>query len=90
MLLCINFRIIWQVALQHDIDIPKCLSFVSEARAKGLKVPVLFMGYYNPILAYGEEKIVDECKKVGINGYIVVDLPPEECDKFRTICTEKG
>ena len=66
------------------------MSFVSEARAKGLKVPVLFMGYYNPILAYGEEKIVDECKKVGINGYIVVDLPPEECDKFRTICTEKG
>ncbi|CAI2185308.1 19945_t:CDS:10 [Funneliformis geosporum] len=78
------------VALQHDIDITKCLSYVSEAKAKGLKVPIVFMGYYNPILAYGEQKIVDECKKVGVNGYIVVDLPPEECEKFRTICNEKS
>ncbi|RIA95747.1 tryptophan synthase beta subunit-like PLP-dependent enzyme [Glomus cerebriforme] len=78
------------VALKNNIDIPKCLSFISEARAKGLKIPVVFMGYYNPILAYGEEKIVDECKKVGINGYIVVDLPPEESDKFRNLCKGKG
>lgn len=48
------------------------------------------MGYYNPILAYGEEKIVNECKRVGVNGTIVVDLPPEECEKFRTLCKGKG
>ncbi|EXX69862.1 tryptophan synthase TRP5 [Rhizophagus irregularis DAOM 197198w] len=78
------------VALENKVDITKCLSYVSESRAKGLKIPIVFMGYYNPILAYGEEKIVDECKRVGINGNIVVDLPPEECEKFRTLCKGKG
>ncbi|CAG8548680.1 3981_t:CDS:10 [Diversispora eburnea] len=78
------------VALEHKVDIPQCLSFVSQARARGLKAPVIFMGYYNPILSYGEEKIVEDCKKVGINGFIVVDLPPEECDNLREICTRYG
>ena len=48
------------------------------------------MGYYNPIIAYGEEKILDECKRVGVNGHIIVDLPPEECEKFRNLCKGKG
>ncbi|CAG8449117.1 7105_t:CDS:10 [Acaulospora colombiana] len=78
------------VALKHNVDIPQCLSFVSQARARGLKAPVLFMGYYNPILSYGEQKIVEECKKVGVNGFIIVDLPPEESDVFREICARNG
>jgi hypothetical protein len=43
-------------------------------------------GYYNPILAYGEEKAVRDARIAGANGFIVVDLPPEEAVKFREIC----
>ncbi|KAJ3278978.1 tryptophan synthetase, partial [Borealophlyctis nickersoniae] len=78
------------VALQHGIDIPQCLSYVAQARSKGLTVPVVFMGYYNPFLNYGEKKLMEECAKVGVNGFIVVDLPPEEAVKFRDECAQFG
>ena len=61
-----------------------------DARARGLKVPVIFMGYYNPILQYGEQKVIQDCKKAGVNGFIVCDFPPEEAIKFRRICTAEG
>ncbi|RIB06300.1 bifunctional tryptophan synthase TRP1 [Gigaspora rosea] len=77
-------------ALKHKIDIDQSLSFISQARARGLKAPVLFMGYYNPMLIYGEEKLVENCKKIGVNGFIVVDLPPEESDHLRKLCTQHG
>ncbi|CAG8625745.1 949_t:CDS:10, partial [Dentiscutata heterogama] len=78
------------VALKHNIDIDQSLSFISQARARGLKAPVLFMGYYNPMLIYGEEKLVEKCKKNEVNGFIVVDLPPEESDNLRGLCTQHG
>ncbi|RCI00694.1 tryptophan synthetase [Rhizopus stolonifer] len=77
-------------ALKHGVDIPMCLQMVRDARSRGLKVPVVFMGYYNPILAYGEEKMVQDCKEAGVNGYILVDLPPEESQEFRSICHKYG
>ncbi|CAO3667247.1 unnamed protein product [Umbelopsis ramanniana] len=77
-------------SLKYNTDIPMCLDMVKTARSKGLKVPVVFMGYYNPVLAYGEEKIVQDCKDAGVNGYILVDLPPEESAKFRGICSKHG
>ncbi|KAI8900149.1 tryptophan synthase beta subunit-like PLP-dependent enzyme [Globomyces pollinis-pini] len=78
------------IALQNGIDIPICLEFVKEAREKGLKVPVVFMGYYNPFLIYGEKKLMEDCVKNGVNGFIVVDLPPEEAVKFRDLTNEYG
>jgi tryptophan synthase len=39
------------------------------------------------LLAYGEEKAVQDAHEAGANGYIIVDLPPEEAVKFRNICT---
>jgi tryptophan synthase alpha chain len=41
-------------------------------------VPIVLFGYYNPILAFGEERVVAEAKAVGVDGFLVVDLPPEE------------
>ncbi|KAG0341265.1 tryptophan synthetase [Podila humilis] len=79
-----------QVALGHNVDIPMCLNMVREARAKGLKAPVIFMGYFNPIRCYGEERIVQDCKEAGVNGFIVVELPPEESSEFRGYCTKYG
>lgn len=63
---------------------------VKEARSRGLKAPVMLMGYYNPLLSYGEERLLDDCKTSGVNGFIVVDLPPEEAVSFRKLCTKGG
>ncbi|KAH9471910.1 hypothetical protein Pst134EA_002540 [Puccinia striiformis f. sp. tritici] len=78
------------VALSHNVDYPRCLKFVSDARSQGLKAPVILMGYYNPLMAHGEQASVNDAKQAGANGFIVVDLPPEEAVKFRTLCTGAG
>lgn len=66
------------------------LQMVQDARRLGLTVPVLLMGYYNPVRAYGEEKLLDDCRDAGVNGFIIVDLPPEEAVRFRDQCKVKG
>lgn len=43
-------------------------------------------GYYNPILAYGEDKAIQDAAEAGANGFIMVDLPPEEAVGFREKC----
>ncbi|KAJ3194489.1 tryptophan synthetase [Irineochytrium annulatum] len=78
------------IALNHGIDIATCLQYVRDAQAKGLTVPVVLMGYYNPFLIYGEAKLMEDCASVGIAGFIVVDLPPEEAVKFRDNAAAKG
>lgn len=50
----------------------------------------MLMGYYNPMLSYGEERMLRDCKEVGVNGFIMVDLPPEEAVRFRDLCTSTG
>lgn len=78
------------VALLNGVSITTTLQVVRDARTKGLTVPVLFMGYYNPVLAYGEKQFVQDCKAAGVNGFIICDLPPEEAVKFRENCTREG
>lgn len=51
-------------------------------------MPIVFMGYYNPFLNYGERKLMIDCKKAGVDGFIIVDLPPEEAIKFRDLTAE--
>jgi len=75
-----------QVALANGITLDKSFAMVREAREKGLKAPVVFMGYYNPLLAHGEERAVAEAKAAGADGFIVVDLPAEEAGAFLAAC----
>ncbi|KAH7407225.1 tryptophan synthase beta subunit-like PLP-dependent enzyme [Cadophora sp. MPI-SDFR-AT-0126] len=77
-------------ALKNGVSVTSVLQMVRDARKKGLTVPVLFMGYYNPMLSYGEEKLLKDCREAGVNGFIVVDLPPEEAVSFRNFCTRGG
>jgi tryptophan synthase len=86
----ISLLFLFQVALAQKVDVRMCLSFVKQARAQGLTIPVLLMGYYNPMLAYGEEKIIKDAREAGANGFIMVDLPPEEAHEFREYCTKFG
>ncbi|KAI1607942.1 tryptophan synthase [Exophiala viscosa] len=78
------------VALQNGVTVSSSLQFVRDARKKGLKIPVLFMGYFNPLLRYGEDRMLKDCKEAGVNGFIMVDLPPEEAVRFRNNCTKAG
>lgn len=77
-----------QIALQNGVSIESTLGMVKEARSRGLKAPVMLMGYYNPLLSYGEERLLQDCQASGVNGFIVVDLPPEEAVSFRKLCTK--
>ncbi|VUC19819.1 unnamed protein product [Clonostachys rosea] len=78
------------VALNHHVNIETSLEMVKAARKRGLKAPVIFMGYYNPLLTYGEERLLKDCQEAGVNGFIVVDLPPEEAVSFRKLCSKGG
>jgi tryptophan synthase alpha chain len=78
------------LALQQGMTVPRCLEMAAELRASGVEVPLLFMGYVNPILAYGVEAFVQDSPQAGINGFIVPDLPPEEADEIEAACRHSG
>jgi tryptophan synthase alpha chain len=65
-------------ALKSGQDMNKTLAAVREFRAADDTTPIVLMGYYNPIYVYGVEKFLDDAKSAGVDGLIVVDLPPEE------------
>ncbi len=60
----------------------KSLEAVKELRQRGVDIPLILMGYYNPMLAYGLEKFVRDAKEAGADGFIIPDLPMEESDEF--------
>jgi len=71
-----------QVALEKGITVRKSLEAVKELRQRGVDIPLVLMGYYNPMLAYGLEKFVCDAIEAGVDGFIVPDLPPEESEEF--------
>lgn len=70
------------IALTNGVDIGFCLETVRQLRAAGMDIPLLLMGYFNPMFQYGVERFVAEAKAAGADGFIVPDLPPEEADQF--------
>jgi tryptophan synthase alpha chain len=79
-----------QVALENGTTVSHCLNAVRELRGRGVRQPMLMMGYLNPILAYGPEKFVQDAKAAGADGLIIPDLPPEEADSIEAACAEHG
>lgn len=71
-------------------EIASCLAMVKKAREMGLTVPVVLMGYYNPFFQYGAERLCAETKEAGADGFIVVDLPPEEGIELNKACIKHG
>ncbi|CAN6616528.1 hypothetical protein TRVA0_006S03026 [Trichomonascus vanleenenianus] len=78
------------IALDQGVTIKKTLDLVKQARAEGVYVPILLMGYFNPVMQYGEEKLIADAKEAGANGFLLVDLPPEEAFRFRDLCAKSG
>jgi len=71
-------------------EIDQCLAMVVEARSLGLTVPVVLMGYYNPFYQYGPERLAAATREAGADGFIVVDLPPEEGARLARACAKEG
>jgi tryptophan synthase alpha chain len=69
-------------ALKFGVGIRDVLGFVREFRATNKTTPIVLMGYANPIEHMGQEVFIQAAKEAGVDGTIVVDYPPEECEEF--------
>jgi tryptophan synthase alpha chain len=79
-----------QVALANGTKLKDVLALVSRLRAAGVSVPLLLMGYYNPMVKYGVERFVTDSVAAGADGFIVPDLPVEECERMLAACRDAG
>ena len=69
-------------ALAAGQSLKKTIAMVREFRAGDSTTPIVLMGYYNPIYIYGVDKFLKDAKEAGVDGLIVVDLPPEEDEEL--------
>ncbi|HEY1131627.1 MAG TPA: tryptophan synthase subunit alpha [Roseateles sp.] len=69
-------------ALKQDIGLRKVLAFVREFRALNDTTPLVLMGYANPVEHYGLDAFVADAAAAGVDGVLIVDYPPEECEEF--------
>lgn len=77
-------------ALKGGATMVKTLSLVRNFRTQDSTTPIVLMGYFNPILAYQPEKFLADAAAAGVDGLILVDLPPEEDADFRAKANKLG
>jgi tryptophan synthase alpha subunit len=77
-------------ALDRGVTPAVCLDVVAALRAQGVEAPIVLMGYYNPLLAYGLQEFCRDAAAAGADGVITVDLPPEESHPLRDACRQNG
>jgi len=71
-----------QRALKAGATLAGVLAMVRDFRVEDAKTPVVLMGYFNPILSYGLDRFCTDAADSGVDGLIIVDLPPEEADEI--------
>jgi len=71
-----------QRALKTGTTLERVLTMIADIR-RDSQIPIVLFGYYNPIFAYGVEKFAQTAQKAGVDGILVVDLPPEEAQELR-------
>ncbi len=76
-------------ALKGGVTISKILSVVAGVRKRS-QIPIILFGYYNPIFSYGLDKITEDAARAGADGFLVVDLPPEEAGEFKRYTDLRG
>lgn len=79
-----------QRALKGGQTLSKTLAMARDFRRGDDKTPIVMMGYYNPIYIYGVERFLDDALAVGIDGLIIVDLPPEMDDELCVPALARG
>lgn len=77
-------------SLRHGTTVARCLETAASIRAQVPDLPLLFMGYYNPILQFGPARFAQAARDSGVDGVIVPDLPLEEAEEFDAPCREAG
>lgn len=77
-------------ALDGDMDIKGVLALVKKFRENNAVTPIILMGYFNPLYQYGCENFAKDAAAVGVDGLIIVDLPPEEDAELREPATAAG
>ena len=78
-----------QVALEQGVTLQTCIQVCDTLRQGNPLVPLLFFGYYNPILALGLDRFAKDAASAGADGVIVPDLPPEEAGPLLQACRSK-
>ena len=76
-------------ALKHDVNIGQIFDAICNIR-KDSTIPIIFFSYLNSILAYGMERFVRDAKDAGLNGALILDLPPEEAEEYKRLMDENG
>src|SRR6478672_7831401 len=69
-------------ALKAGETLARTLASVRRFRAQDADTPLVLMGYYNPVYQYGVERFAADAKAAGVDGLIIVDLPPEEASEL--------
>lgn len=77
-------------ALRNGQTLTKTLTMVRSFREQDDETPIVLMGYYNPIYSYGNERFLADARDAGVDGLIVVDLPPEEDAELCLPALESG
>ncbi|MFZ6871006.1 tryptophan synthase subunit alpha [Undibacterium sp. Di27W] len=77
-------------ALQFGVGLRDVLQFVREFRQSNQKTPVVLMGYANPIERMGQDAFIAKAAENGVDGVLVVDYPPEECEEFVSKMQQQG
>lgn len=77
-------------ALKAGMTMHKCIETARQLREAGVTVPLIFMGYYNPVLNYGIEAYAKDCAAAGVDGFIIPDLPVDEAGPFHDACKAEG
>ncbi|MBE0556041.1 MAG: tryptophan synthase subunit alpha [Proteobacteria bacterium] len=78
-----------QRALKKGATLAKILAMIASLR-RASTIPIVLFGYYNPILSYGPEKFAADAAASGVDGILVVDLPPEEAGELRQSTDKAG
>ena len=79
-----------EVALRNGTTVATTLEQVGELRAGGLAVPIVLMGYSNPLYAYGMGRFMRDATESGVDGLIIADMPPDEAAEYLDGCRESG
>ena len=79
-----------QVALAQGTRLVDCLELVRRLRSRGVTIPLVLMGYTNPFYQYGYDRLAADAAEIGVDGFIVPDLPAEESDRFLEACRAHG
>jgi len=69
-------------ALKHQVSLHQVFEMVKEFRTQNTQTPIVLMGYLNPIEAYTYQAVAKDAATAGVDGFLIVDLPPEEADEL--------